>query len=237
VPVVPAVGPSVPDTSTLPTAPQFVAGFAMLKQQLGPIMGSPLEDEQPSPDSCDTHQLTTTGLAYWRCSTNVMSFVAADGQFHWAWTGQIVSWRAGTPDPPLDAAVLSASDLQADVCLTVLGDSGCPLADGMSVIGYIEAAGQTNTYRFEVGDGSMDVVADLTQLPADYDLYLADSAGNVIDASVQEGISPEHVDDLLGPGSYYLFVHADPGRPFDPDNPYSLHLAISQASATVDAAP
>lgn len=227
----------MPDTSISPAAPQFVAGFAMLKQQLGPIMGRPLEDEQPSPDSCDTQQRTDTGLAYWRCSTDLMSFVAADGEFHWAWNGQVVSWRGATPDPPIDAVALSAGDLQADVCLSILSDSGCPLSDGMSVIGYIEAAGQTNTYHFDVSEASMDVVADLTQLPADYDLYLADSAGNVIDASVQEGVNPEHLDDLLGPGSYYLFVHADPGRPFDPDGPYSLHLAVSPTSATLDVAP
>jgi len=131
--------------------------------------------------------------------------------------------------------VLSTNDVLADVCLTQIGDpSGCPLSNGMAVNGYVEAAGQTNTYRFDVGASSMEVTADLTQLPADYDLYLADAQGNMIDSSVQEGLTPEHIDDVLGPGSYYLFVHSDPGRPFDPDNPYILRLSLA-APATATA--
>jgi len=43
--------------------PRFVLGFAFLKDQLGPIMGVPLESEHGSPDSCDTQQRTSTGLA------------------------------------------------------------------------------------------------------------------------------------------------------------------------------
>ena len=71
------------------------------------------------------------------------------------------------------------------------------------------------------------------------DLYLADGQGNVIDASVQEGLTPEHLDDVLGPGTYYLFVHSDPGRPFDPDNAYLLHLSLAAPCTTTaaDAGP
>jgi hypothetical protein len=225
-------------TATSPAIPQFAADFGTLVQQLGPLMGIPLEAEHGAPDSCDTQQHTTTGLAYWRCGTNVASFVDADGAFHWAWVGQLVSWQGDSPDPPQDAVALAAADTQGNACFIVPSDDSiCPLSDGMSVVGYISEAGQTNIYHFDVGDASMHITVDLSQLPADYDLYLADGAGDVLDGSAQEGLSPEEVDDLLPPGSYYLFVHSDPGRAIDPTNPYSLHLSIAPTTTTAAAAP
>jgi hypothetical protein len=44
----------------------FAQGFAELKDQLGELMGEPLELEHPPPDGgADMVQLTTTGLAAW----------------------------------------------------------------------------------------------------------------------------------------------------------------------------
>jgi hypothetical protein len=242
VPVIPApTSPPAIDASTpLAAPPQFVLGFAQLKQQLGPLMGDPLEDEHSSPDSCDTQQRTTNGLAYWRCSTNVMSFAAApDGQFHWAWLGKIISWRGDSPDPPADAVAATQIDLLQQACLAALNtnSAGCELADGMSVVGFIGDAGQTNTYRFDVGETLTHVTADLTQLPADYDLYLADGQGTILGTSAQEGLTPEEIDTMLGPGAYYLFVHSDPGRPVDGVDPYTLQLSLAPVTTTAAAAP
>ena len=107
----------------------FVLGFAFLKQQLGPIMGNALEPEHPSADSCDTQQRTTTGLAYWRCSTNTMSFVSQDsgGLVHWAWLSQLLTWHGDGVDPPSDATVFSPTaevpQQQLDVACVLPGAS------------------------------------------------------------------------------------------------------------------
>ena len=42
---------------------------------------------------------------------------------------------------------------------------------------------------------------------------------------------PEAIDAVLTPGSYLLYVHADPGRSIDPDNPFVLHLEVQAASS------
>jgi hypothetical protein len=80
----------------------FVLGFAQLKSALGDVMGSPIENEHGNPDNCDTQQTTTTGLAYWRCSNNLLTFAALpDGLHHWALVdGRVVEWTGASPEPP-----------------------------------------------------------------------------------------------------------------------------------------
>ncbi len=79
--------------------PQFVLGFANLKAQLGSVMGEPVECEHPNNANGDTLQKTSTGLAYWRKSTNTPTFT--DGYRHWAITSSgLVSWVGASPDPP-----------------------------------------------------------------------------------------------------------------------------------------
>lgn len=77
-------------------------GFATFRGQLGDVMGNPIESEHGGPSNCDTQQLTTTGLAYWRCSTNAMTFAALpDGLHHWALIdGQLSEWIGPNPDQP-----------------------------------------------------------------------------------------------------------------------------------------
>lgn len=79
--------------------PQFVFGFATLKEQVGAAMGEPLECEHPQPENGDTLQITTTGLAYYRKSTNTPTFT--DGSRHWALTDKgLVEWTGESIDPP-----------------------------------------------------------------------------------------------------------------------------------------
>jgi hypothetical protein len=92
------VAPAPPDK---PVA--FVMGFAAFRERVGEAMGSPLENEHGTAANCDTVQQTTTGLAYWRCSTNSMTFAALpDGLHHWALLdGNLIEWVGPTPDPPV----------------------------------------------------------------------------------------------------------------------------------------
>jgi hypothetical protein len=241
-PTRPAVRPTITPTATptrvVTTAaelPRFVLGFAFLKEQLGPIMGVPLEPEHGTPDSCDTQQRTSTGLAYWRCSANAMSFAAApDGLQHWAWNGgRLVTWSGTSPDPPPDARsvvplIVTAAPPDASCTTPAEGPvAACAIASGVSLPGYILSAGQTNAYRFTVQRPSTRVVARLTDLPADYDLYLTDANGTALGQSILDGTTPEEIDTTLGTGVYYLYVHSDPARPFDPNTPFQISLDLS----------
>lgn len=82
--------------------PRFLYGFAALKLQLGELMGDATECEHVDPDSGDTHQRTTTGLAYYRKTTNAPSFT--NGSNHWALLGSgLVHWTDDSVDPPASA--------------------------------------------------------------------------------------------------------------------------------------
>ncbi len=88
--------------------PQFRFGFAHLKSLLGPTMGEPLECEHGNPENGDTLQQTTTGLSFYRKSTNTPTFT--DGWTHWAWTADgLVTWTGDSIDPPGSATPTEGS--------------------------------------------------------------------------------------------------------------------------------
>ena len=81
-------------------APNFSAGFAALKARVGDVMGTADTCEFPDPNGTgDVQQRTTTGLAYWRKSTNTPTFT--NGSNHWAETPNgFVTWAGASADPP-----------------------------------------------------------------------------------------------------------------------------------------
>jgi hypothetical protein len=88
------------------TTPQFVLGFADLRAQVGDAMGNPTECEHANPDNGDTLQQTTTGLAFYRKSTNTPTFT--NGSDHWGLTSNgLVAWSGVDVDPPSTAQAIS----------------------------------------------------------------------------------------------------------------------------------
>lgn len=79
--------------------PVYVFGFKALHDRLGERMGDPLECEHTEASTGDAHQQTTTGLAFYRKSTNTPTFT--NGWDHWALTGSgLVYWTGSSIDPP-----------------------------------------------------------------------------------------------------------------------------------------
>ncbi|MDP8924286.1 MAG: DUF4352 domain-containing protein [Chloroflexota bacterium] len=94
--------------------PTFQFGFAALKAALGGVMGEPLECEHGNPENGDTLQQTTTGLAYYRRSTNTPTFT--NGSEHWALTPSgLAYWVGPEVDPPTLAAPRPAEPVAAPV--------------------------------------------------------------------------------------------------------------------------
>jgi hypothetical protein len=205
----------------------FADDFSALQAQLGDLMGIPLEAEHQDSSSdatnCGQEQLTSAGLAYIACDTGLPTFVASpDGQYHWAWLGdRLAAWIGSAINPP-DIAL--ATNLPVCVGPAPGRASACPLRVDTPVAGFLSTSGATDTYAFNVGD-SADYTIDLSNLPADYDLYLADSNGTLISQSAQEGVVPEHIEQSLQPGTYYVYVHVDAERDADPMNAYTLRLS------------
>ncbi len=85
--------------------PAFGQGFAALKAQLGSTMGDATTCEYPDPKGTgDVLQQTTSGLAFWRKTTNTPTFT--DGFGHWGSTPSgWVTWVGDSIDPPVSASL------------------------------------------------------------------------------------------------------------------------------------
>jgi hypothetical protein len=88
-----------------PALLRFVGGIAALQQVLGRAMGEPLECEHAIDALGNTEQRTTTGLAYYRGTSNTAAFTT--GWDHWALTSRGVVYWTGQPlEPPPGAAAV-----------------------------------------------------------------------------------------------------------------------------------
>ena len=110
--MVPSVahGGAQPQTFCPPgESPRFVFGFANLKEYIGEPMGDAVTCEFPDPNGTgDVHQRTSTGLAFWRKSTNAPAFTT--GWEHWGQTPTgWAYWTGSNIDPPSVLPPLTAS--------------------------------------------------------------------------------------------------------------------------------
>ncbi|MBV9169457.1 MAG: hypothetical protein JOZ81_05165, partial [Chloroflexi bacterium] len=79
--------------------PHFDVEMAELADELGDVMGEPVECAHGNPGNGDILQRTTTGLAYYRASLEMPVFT--DGVEHWAVTKTgIDDWTSPDVDPP-----------------------------------------------------------------------------------------------------------------------------------------
>jgi hypothetical protein len=203
-------------------------------------MGDPVDSAQGNPDDCDVQQPTTTGLAYASCSSGLLSFAALpDGAMHWGSASPqsgVVEWTGGGDPPPDAVTVLNAAQPSAEddpplatdcIAASPLPSVPCVSGNSLTAQAAIQKPGDTISIDVAVPDSGLHLYADLVDLPADYDLYLADSSGAVLAESVEEGTTPEHIDADLPGGTYILYIHSDPGRSVDPQDPFSLVVSVS----------
>jgi hypothetical protein len=105
-----------------------VFGFATLHDHLGMTIGQPLECEHPNFDNGDVLQRTTTGLAYWRPSTNISAFTT-DGTNHWALVaGTLVYWLNSSVEPPQPNAAQAAYLAQSNPIVAQVDEAMAQLA-------------------------------------------------------------------------------------------------------------
>jgi hypothetical protein len=78
----------------------WLDAFAPLSEQLGEVMGEPVECAHQTSDSGDTVQQTSTGLAILRSPSGLATFT--DGTTRWALTTDrgLLSWMGTSLDPP-----------------------------------------------------------------------------------------------------------------------------------------
>ncbi|MCA1647721.1 MAG: PPC domain-containing protein, partial [Chloroflexi bacterium] len=238
IPSVPLPVPAAPAISPVDIPLVYADIFASFVDQLTGLAGDPTEIEHGTDGSCDLEQHTTFGVVYWRCDSGLTGFAAApDGLQHWARSGtDLMHWAGFTADPPAEAIAVGPEEVSgaiqarrvASTCapsdLDTLGL--CLFPDGALVQDRITQTDGLVGYRVDLA-APAQLVADLTDLPADYDLFLADPVGDTLGASMSEDTTPEHISLELAAGTYYLYVHVDAARTFDPNVPYTLGVAIA----------
>ena len=75
-----------------------------------------------------------------------------------------------------------------------------------TITGLISPVGDLDFFRFTVSVNS-NIALSLTNLPADYDLRLRNSAGTTLQTSQNGGTSPEFISYAAAPGDYFAEVY------------------------------
>ena len=101
----------------------------------------------------------------------------------------------------------------------------------LTVEGYISHSRDVDMFQTPATYGGylLAFTVDLEDLPADYDLYVYDSANKEIARSTNQGVAPEHVYYHSGPrtgNSYWLKIVGVNGA-CDPDRPYRLRFTMN----------
>lgn len=101
------------------------------------------------------------------------------------------------------------------------------LTAGVPMLGYIDSASDVDYYRLTVPAGGKQIAVSLTLLPADYDLYLADSGCNVVAMSRYGGTANEFIFYTApAAGTYYIYV-AGFNHAYNPSATYRLLAQVN----------
>jgi hypothetical protein len=162
----PGVGAAEAAFCQLGQMPSFDAGFAALKAQLGDTMGEPTECAHTDAATGDSLQQTSTGLSFYRKSTNTPTFT--DGTTHWAITPEgVVSWIGNSVDPPdteLPAAATGASPAAAPVSEPTPSATGTPAPTAVAILPPV-ASTSRNWSGYTATDGAFSATTATWTIP------------------------------------------------------------------------
>jgi hypothetical protein len=130
-------------------------------------------------------------------------------------------------------ALVPVAVVQADVCPEPNGEdsTACYLPDGAAVHGTIESKGDIDAYKIELPSAGTLLRLDLTDLPADYDLFLGDENNSILGRSEREGPVPEALElTIQAAGTYFAYIWGNPSRAVDPSRPYTLRLTLAASA-------
>lgn len=97
------------------------------------------------------------------------------------------------------------------------------------IYGLINPSGDLDYYRFQVTTGG-SLTITLTQLPANYDLYLYNVNGSQITSSRQSGTNNESISRTLSAGTYYAQVRGRNSGQWNASNCYNLRVQLGTAT-------
>jgi len=98
--------------------------------------------------------------------------------------------------------------------------------NGARIERYINPSGDEDWFRFELAEVS-NINVQVTSLPADYDLYLYDADGVLLEASERRGVREERIIRKDQPAGYYYVQVVGYDGAWDADNSYLLRFKVN----------
>jgi hypothetical protein len=101
------------------------------------------------------------------------------------------------------------------------------LTSGAPLLAYIDTVNDIDYYKLTVPAAGRQIAVSLTQLPADYDLYLADPTRALVAWSRYGGLANEYIfNSAPAAGTYYLWV-VGYNKAYDPVQSYRLLAQVN----------
>lgn len=97
------------------------------------------------------------------------------------------------------------------------------------VFGLINPSGDNDYYAFVITTGGT-ATATLTNLPANYNLRIYNSAGSLLASSTNGGTTNESISRTYTPGTYYARVNGQNGSAWNATNCYTLRIQLGTAT-------
>ena len=123
-----------------------------------------------------------------------------------------------TPTPTPTAVPDDAPNSMAEITETS--------PNGVKIERYINPSGDEDWFRFELAEVS-NINVQLTSLPADYDLYLYDANGVLLEASERRGVMEERIIRKDQPAGYYYVQVVGYDGAWNADNSYLLRFKVN----------
>ncbi|MEO7263998.1 MAG: reprolysin-like metallopeptidase [Ferruginibacter sp.] len=116
---------------------------------------------------------------------------------------------------------------------TTAGAAVIPL--NTDVFGLIEVRGDNDYYKFTITTGGT-ITVSLSTLPADYQLALLNSAGSVMQSSLNNGTADETISGTATAGNYYVRVYPKNNGAWNAVSCYTLRVQTGTATRETIAA-
>ncbi len=172
------IAPPTPTPTATPTATQT---------------GTVTWTSTPVPSATATRTATASGTA---STTPTRTFTATSTASATPTATSTATASATPTPPPLDPYEPNDSYVQAT-----------HLSPGVALDAYIQSPDDADYYYVDVTSGPAYILARLTNLPADFDLFVDDSSGARLGASTQRGLNDEALAvRVLQAGRYYVRV-------------------------------
>jgi hypothetical protein len=131
--------------------------------------------------------------------------------------------RTATPSPTSTPTRVPLDPYEPNDSL----DQARPISTGIPITAYVDRVDDVDSFRVMVPQGGSLVAIVLSNLPADYDLYLYNPWQSLVDWSRYGGRANEYILYIAPTSGVYYIQVVGYNRAYDPVNPYRLQVNVT----------